>query len=103
MIIRFAHLTHELRDDPMENGVAVRKTLLSSAECPEVLCSLGDNMGKELHGEPSQCLVVCRDREVHHWVALLGQLLYTGQQGSLLLGYLTLALLKFLPERLGQL
>ena len=56
-------LDHELLDDTMEDGALVvqrlsrlANTLLTSAESAEVLSSLGDKVGIELHGDAANGL-----------------------------------------------
>lgn len=43
------YLTHEIRDDPVEYGIPVAKSFLSSAQSSEVFCSYWDDVGKKLY------------------------------------------------------
>lgn len=75
---KFPHLTHEIWYDPVEDGVLQPKAVLASAESPEVLCSLGNNVGEKLYGDGAQWLVISRHFEEHLWVSLSGVFLDSG-------------------------
>lgn len=53
-------LKHELRDDTVESGLGVSKTLLTSAESTKVLGGLGDDFIVELEVDAST--LNCSDR-----------------------------------------
>lgn len=72
------YLTHEVWYDPVEDGVPQPEASLSSAESPEVLCSLGNNIGEQLDGDGAQALAVSSNCEEHLRVRLFGVLLDSG-------------------------
>lgn len=60
-------LAHEVGDDTVEDGALVAKALLASAECPEVLSSLGDNIASQLNHDPAGGLAVDGHVEENAW------------------------------------
>eukprot|EP01028_Stygiella_incarcerata_P012804 TRINITY_DN80477_c0_g1_i1.p2 TRINITY_DN80477_c0_g1~~TRINITY_DN80477_c0_g1_i1.p2 ORF type:complete len:141 (+),score=36.25 TRINITY_DN80477_c0_g1_i1:319-741(+) len=68
-------LAHEFGDDAMENRTLVvewlsraANALLSCAQTPEVLSSLGDNVSKKLKDNAGRCLATNADIEENAWV-----------------------------------
>ena len=47
-------LTHEVGDDTVEGAAFVAKALLTSAQCTEVLCRLGDHVSTQLQKKVMQ-------------------------------------------------
>lgn len=78
LCILFSHLTHEVWYDPMEDGVLQSETFLSSAQSPEVLCSLGNNMWEQLNGDVAQWFIISGHFEEHQRVSVFGVLLDSG-------------------------
>lgn len=65
----------------MEDGVPKPEAFLAGAESPEVLCCLGDNMGKKLDGDGAQWLAVTCHFEEHPGVSVSGVFLNSGHLG----------------------
>jgi len=57
-------LAHEFFDNTMEGATFVTKSFLSSAECPEVLHSFGDNIISQMHFDSSELLAIGLDVKV---------------------------------------
>jgi len=70
-------LAHKVRDDPVEGGSLVTKSLLAGAQGTEILGSLGDDIGPELHDNPTHRGAVGGHIKVHagrHFlIAVTGQ------------------------------
>ncbi len=64
------HLTHEVWDDPVEDGPAVTEALLSRTQSPEVLRRSGHDVSEELHDDSPSILTIYGDVEEHHRVGL---------------------------------
>jgi len=60
-------LEHKVGDDTVELGAGVTEALLASAESAEVLGSVGDNVGAQLHGDAAEGGTVDGDIEVNYW------------------------------------
>lgn len=64
------HLTHEVRDDPVEDGAVETEALLARAQSPEVLCRFGNDVSEQLHDDSPSRLAVDPHVEVHHGVGV---------------------------------
>lgn len=65
------HLTHEVRDDPVEDGAVETEALLARAQSPEVLCRFGNDVSEQLHDDSPSRLTIDPHIEVHHRVGVL--------------------------------
>lgn len=65
--IQLYYLAHELRDDPVEGGTLVAKTLLPRAERSKVLCGLGHDIRAQLHHDSPCRRSSDLDVEKHLW------------------------------------
>ncbi len=98
-----AHLTHEVRDDPVEAGSAVTEALLSCTQSPEVLCCFGQDVSKELHDDSPSILTIYGDVEEDHRVGLLRKRLGGRHLNGVILQQAALAAGEHWSEGLGQL
>ncbi len=97
------HLTHEVRDDPVEDGPAVTEALLSCTQSTEVLRRSGHDVSEELHHDSPSMLVIHGDVEEHHRVGVSRQRLGGGRLRGVGLRHAALAVCEGLSEGLGQL
>uniref|UniRef100_A0A8C5DV71 Uncharacterized protein n=1 Tax=Gouania willdenowi TaxID=441366 RepID=A0A8C5DV71_GOUWI len=74
----FAHLTHEIRYDSVEDGALQSEAFLPRAERSKVLRRLRGDVGEELDDNGSQWLFVCAHFEEHLWVGVSRVLLDSG-------------------------
>lgn len=58
-------LNHELRDNPVEDGAFVAKSLLVCAKLSEVLCGLGHHIPKKSHDDSASGFSADGDVKVH--------------------------------------
>ena len=68
-----AALQHELRDDPVEGGLGVTKTLLPSAERTEVLRGPGNDVIVELKLDPARILAININVKIYNGPGSRGQ------------------------------
>lgn len=97
-----SYLTHEIRDDPVENGSPVAKPFLSSAQSSEVFCSFRDDVGKKLYCDLADWLVVSSYSEKYHWVAWMGKFHDFRRLGQVHLRHAPLTICKGFPEGFGN-
>jgi len=84
VVCEVTSLAHEVWDDTMERAALEAKALLSGAQSTEVLCSLGDYVGTQLHDDLANRLTAgCHVKEYSWCSRHVAKLSYNGEETNL--------------------